>query len=336
MPDRSKFYDPTNAPYYNPSVERRVVLITGGNTGIGWYTVLHLYLHGYVIYMAGRTKSKVLKAFEDIKKEAATRILSEKAEEKYHVGELHYIYIDLLDLSSVTKAADEFQQQEQRLDILINNAGVMGVPYQITKDDYELQYQVNFVAHFLFTCKLIPSLLKVAQDGQLPRIVVLSSIGHNFEFKHYKPEQHKLKGFPDSVYTWIRYGIAKTADIHFVKELSKKYPEILSLAVHPGIVLGTELYNHWRQIPVVKYGSNALFGISNKLIGVTNEEGCLSTLRAALDPKLTLENNGIYIATGGVVEKPSRIASNEKYCKETWDWNVEELNKRGFNVEDDR
>lgn len=68
MPTRSKFYNPTTAPYYNPKTERKVVIITGGNSGIGWYTTLHLYLHGYVVYMAGRTELKVRKAFEDIEK----------------------------------------------------------------------------------------------------------------------------------------------------------------------------------------------------------------------------------------------------------------------------
>ncbi|CAK9438753.1 uncharacterized protein LODBEIA_P29770 [Lodderomyces beijingensis] len=332
MPDKSKFFDPASAPYYDPVVDRKVALITGGNTGIGWYTVLHLYLHGYIVYLAGRTESKVLQAFEDIKKEAETRI--NKTGEKHPLGQLHYIRIDLLDLSTVPKAVEQFLSQEKKLDVLINNAGIMGVPHEITKDGYELQYQVNFVAHFLLTLQLIPTLLKDAETSkEPPRIVVLSSIGHNFSYKHFKPEQHKLNTFPNAVFTWVRYGIAKTAEIQFVKELSIKYPQILSIAVHPGIILGTELYNHWRQIPVIKYPANAFFSLSDKCIGVSNEEGSLASLRAAMDPSLTPEkDNGEYIATGGVVDKPSKVAANRKYAEETWNWNIEELKKRGFEV----
>lgn len=336
MPDRSHFFNPTNAPHYDPLKERKTVFITGGNTGIGWYTALHLYLHGYIIYMAGRTELKMLKAFEDIKAEAQTRLGQMDAKEQYPVGELHYIYIDLLDLLTVPKAVDQFLAKEKKLDILIGNAGIMGVPYKITKDGYELQYQVNFVAHFLLTLKFIPTLLYTAKTTpEPPRIIILTSIGHNFaSLKHYKPEQNiKLNSFPNALFTWVRYGLAKTADIQMIKELSTKYPQILSIAVHPGIILGTELYNHWRNIPVVKYAANCVFDISDRVMGVSNEEGSFATLRAAMDPNLNIkENSGDYFVTGGVVDKPSKNASNLEYAKETWDWNVEELNKRGFDV----
>ncbi|KAI5966330.1 uncharacterized protein KGF55_000639 [Candida pseudojiufengensis] len=331
-PNRSKFFNPETAPYYDPKEDRRVVLITGGNTGIGWYTVLHLYLHGYIIYMAGRTESKVLKAFEDIKKEAELR--NSKLDKIHPVGELHYIHIDLLDLSSIPQAVKAFSEKESKLDILIGNAGIMGVPYKVTKDDYEIQYQVNFVAHFLLILELLPYLKKESKSGITPRIVLLSSIGHNFaSYKHFKPEQNKLNCFPNSIYTWVRYGIAKTSEIQLVKQLAVKEPEILSIAVHPGIILGTELYNHWRELPIVKYAANAVFAISDKVMGVSNEEGALATLKACMSPELNLKkDNGEYFVTGGVVEKPSKNASNLKYGEETWDWNVKELQKRGFNV----
>ncbi|KAI5955749.1 hypothetical protein KGF54_001251 [Candida jiufengensis] len=338
MPNRSKFFNPETAPYYDPKIDRRVVLITGGNTGIGWYTVLHLYLHGYIIYMAGRTESKVLKAFEDIKKEAELRNskkLEKDPEFKQHpYGELHHIYIDLLDLSTIPKAVKNFGSKENKLDILIGNAGIMGVPYKITKDDYEIQYQVNFVSHFLLILNILPYLRKESTTGVIPRIVLLSSIGHNFaSYKHFKPEQNKLNCFPNSIYTWVRYGIAKTSEIQIIKQLKIKEPEILSIAIHPGIILGTELYNHWREIPIIKYGANAFFAISDKLIGVSNEEGSLATLKACMDPELTIKkDSGEYFVTGGIVDKPSKNASNLKYGEETWDWNLKELQKRGFEV----
>ena len=98
-----------------------------------------------------------------------------------------------MDLSSIPKAVAEFAAaKEEKLDVLINNAGVMGVPYEVTKDDYEIQYQVNFVAHFLLTLQLVPYLRKTVDAGGTPRIVNLSSIGHNFSYKHFRPDQNKL------------------------------------------------------------------------------------------------------------------------------------------------
>ena len=328
--NKSGFFDPSTAPYYDPKETRKVVFITGGNSGIGWYTVLHLYLHGYIVYVAGRTESKVLKAIDDIKAEAENRQAKETT--KHPLGELNYIHIDLLDLSTVTKAVDEFAEKEKILDVLINNAGLMGVPYEVTKDDYEIQYQVNFVAHYLLTLKLLPFLQSAVKIGVTPRIINLASIGHNFQFKHFTPEQNKFDKFPNSVFTWVRYGIAKSSQIQFAKELANHYPDILSVSVHPGVILGTELYNHWKNIPIIGIGARGIFALSDKLIGVSNEEGSLATLRAALDPSLTLKENGEYLITGGKIDEPSKIASNTQYSKETWDWNYEQLKKRGYNI----
>ena len=63
----------------------------------------------------------------------------------------------------------------------------------------------------------------------------MASIGHNFQFKHFTPEQNKLDKFPNSVFTWVRYGIAKSSQIQFAKELANHYPDILSVSVHPGL-----------------------------------------------------------------------------------------------------
>lgn len=324
--NKSNFFKPESAPFYNPKDQRKVALITGGNSGIGWFTALHLYLHGYIVYVAGRTESKVLKAIEDIKVEA------EKRKGSNPTGELNYIHIDLTDLSTVPKAVDQFSEKEQSLDILINNAGLMGVPYEVTKDDYEIQYQVNFVSHFLLTMKLIPFLENAAEKGVTPRIVNLASVGHNFEFKHIPPEKNKLNNFPNSFYTWVRYGLAKTSQIQFAKELAVKYLTILSLSVHPGVILGTELYNYWKNLPVIGLAAKGVFAAADKTIGVSVEEGSLASLRAALDPSLTLKENGSYFTTGGTIDNPSKIASNPEYAEETWTWNIEQLKKRGFLV----
>lgn len=331
MPDKSAFYNPATAAYYDPTNNRRVAIVTGGNSGIGWFTVLHLYLHGYVVYVAGRTESKVLKAIDEIKAEAEKRVAAYSEEEKKerHLGSLTFTHFDCCDLQSVASCATKFLEKEPRLDILINNAGLMGVPYEVTKDGYEIQYQVNFVAPFLFSLLLVPGLLEAKKAGVTPRNILLSSIGHNFAFKYYDPS-NRINCTPNFIYTWVRYGNAKAAEIQFAIKLAQLYPDILTFSVHPGVIVDTELYNHWKQLPILGPITKATLRVSHLAMGVTVEEGCLATLRAALDPALTEKDNGKYMETGGVIAKPSKVASNPNNIEKTFTWNLEELEKKGF------
>ncbi|KAK6204896.1 uncharacterized protein RJT21DRAFT_111444 [Scheffersomyces amazonensis] len=333
MLNRSKFFNPSTAPYFDPKSDRRVVLLTGGNSGIGWFTALHLYLHGYVVYVGGRTESKVLKAIDEIKTEADKRVSEYPVEVKSSrkLGQLKYLYMDLLDLQTVSDAADKLKSQESKLHILINNAGIMGIPYQLTKDGYEIQYQVNFVSHFLLTLKLLPLLKNVANEGKIePRVVNLASIGHNFSYKYFHPSD-LLNRSPFFVYTWFRYGNAKVSGILGAKQLAKEEPEILSLSVHPGIILGTDLYDYWLKMPVLGIFTRGLSKIADAAMGVSVEEGCLATLKAAMDPTLNIKkDSGKYLVTGGPEGTPNSVGRNPKNAKTTWDWNVEALHERGF------
>lgn len=329
--DTSKYFKPESVTYYDPKKDHRVVFLTGATSGIGWYTCLHLYLHGYIVYIASRNEDRLVKTIEDIKVEASKRTENYSDDEKASrpLGELYYIQLDLSDLSTVPKAVEQFGKRENKLDILINNAGLMAVPYQMTKDGYEIQYQVNFVGHLLLTLQLLPF---IKESDTTPRIINLSSFGHNFEFKYFHPSEHDFNKFPNAIYTWVRYGKAKVSQIHLTKALASQYPEILSFAVHPGIVFGTGLFDYYKSIPILKYLNKAAFEVSDKIAGLTNEEGSLATLRAAMDPELTLEkDNGSYLVTGGSIEIPSKVATTQENIDETWNWNIEELKKRGFN-----
>lgn len=331
---KKDFYDPTTAEYLNPQTTRRVVLITGANSGIGYYTALHLYLHGYIVYIAGRTELKVEKAINDIEVEASKRAEKYTEEEKSDrfFGSLKFLYIDLLDLSTVTAAAEELGKLESKLHILISNAGIMGVPYKLSKDGYEIQYQVNFVSHFLLTFKVLPYLNNAIDEGVTPRVITLSSIGHNMSYKYFHPST-KFDKSPNFYFTWLRYGNAKAAAIEFMKKFAVEYPDILSASVHPGVIIDTELYNHWKNLAVIGLAAKGLFSAVDKVIGIFTEEGALATLRAALDPTLTLKDSGAYYVDGGEVGKPSKVASNQENIDTTWTWNLEELEKKGFVID---
>lgn len=332
MVNTSTFYNPATAEYYNIKADRRVAIVTGGNSGIGWYTVLHLYLHGYVVYVAGRTESKVLKAIDEIEAEAHKRREAYSKEESSQrtLGSLTFLHFDCCDLSSVVAAAANFRKKEPKLHILINNAGVMGIPHETTKDGYEIQYQVNFVAPFLFTLELLPALEK-ATSNVIPRVVFLSSIGHNASYKFFEPTD-PIKHFPDSVFTWVRYGNAKAAEIQIVQKLAQQYPGLEFFAVHPGVIVDTELYSYWRNLPVIGHFAKAGSWAVGSLMGISPEEGSTGSLRAALDPTL-LGKSGAYLDQGGAVGRASKVATSPANIERTWSENIRLLKQKGFQVE---
>lgn len=329
MVDISKFYKPEEATYYNPAVDRRVAIVTGGNSGIGWFTVLHLYLHGYVVYVAGRTESKVTKAIEDIEVEAHKRrdAYSEEEKRERFVGSLTYIHFDCTDLKSVVATAENFKAQETSLHILINNAGIMAVPYEITKDGYEIQYQVNFVAPFLFTFELLPA-LQADTTVEKPRVVFLSSIGHNVAYRYFQPTD-TIKKFPDFFFTWVRYGNAKAADIEFVTKFAEQYPQIEAFAVHPGAIINTGLYKWWQELPLIGGLFSVGFLAIGSFMGISPEQGSLSALRAGMDPSL-LGKGGIYLDQGGLIGHPSRLVQNRVNIETTWNENFRLLKEKGY------
>ncbi|ODV88289.1 hypothetical protein CANARDRAFT_26444 [[Candida] arabinofermentans NRRL YB-2248] len=324
--------DPDNLPYFNPSEERRVCFITGGNSGIGYYTVLHLYLHGYIVYLGGRSRTRVETAIKSIKEEAISRRskFSSKQLNGRFLGDLKFLEIDLLNLQSVNKAAIEFKSREKQLHVIINNAGVMAQPYSKTMDNFEIQLQVNYVSHFLLTNKLLP--LLEANDTITPRVVYLSSIGHwlcpipvelgtQFDYR------------PNIIFTWFRYGLAKTAGIQFMKSLARSHPTILCFAVHPGFVMNTNLFSHFTRLPLIGFMFWVFFQIFGYIFGVSNEQGSYSTLKCVLSEELTLENdNGKYFATLGVESEPSYVARSISHGDQNWAWTVAELNKRGYSL----
>lgn len=362
-------FDPDSAPYYSPTKDHRVALITGGNSGIGWYTALHLYLHGFIVYIAGRSPKRVEKAIKDIEQEAAIRrSASQKTdnskpqtdekqrEEERPLGELRYLQLDLLDLKSIERAAEQFQHRERYLNLLILNAGVMALPHSITQDGFEIQVQTNYLAHVLLTQLLVGLLENAANDngdndtkingttdynssnngGGDPRIVYLSSIGHQLYFWNFHPDS-TFNYVPNILFTWLRYGMAKTFGIHYMKILALKYPLILSIAVHPGFVMNTNLFSYWTRLPIIGTLFWVFFQIFGWIFGVEIEQGSLATLKAALSPNLNRDNdNGKYFATGGVESQPSKIANNLTYAVNSYSWAIKQLQLQGFDFTSDK
>ena len=195
----------------------KTILITGANTGLGFQTALELAKKNAFVILAGRSEEKLNQAVVDIKKEIPSATLETGV-------------IDLSDLKSVKTFADQIIAKHKRLDVLINNAGVMFPPASKTKDGFELQFGVNFIAHFVLTAYLF-ELINSTKDS---RIVTLSSIAHKngtIDFDNLKLEKPYDK--------FREYGQSKVADLIFTFELQRRLTEIgsntISVGAHPGI-----------------------------------------------------------------------------------------------------
>ncbi|KAH3902348.1 related to Probable oxidoreductase ENV9 [Saccharomycodes ludwigii] len=318
-------------PYYNPQLERKVAIITGPTTGIGFHTALHLYLHGFIIYLCCKNTHKANKIISQIKQEIITKKLIAKEEEYEECfGELRYINIDLADLKSIKKNISNWfikNKIETKVDLLINNGGAMGVPFEETKDGIEIQLQTNYIAHFLLTIELLPLIKKC--HG---RVISVSSVSHNLQIINLDIN-NGFNYFPNMIFTWIRFAIAKTACIQFVKILAIKHSDIYCLAIHPGIVMDTGLFSYWTRLPIFGIFFWLFFQVIGIFFSVSRESGAVSLLKTALSEDLNIEqSSGKYFNSKGIEKVPGGVANNLDYTASTWIWTVHKLKDKGFDV----
>lgn len=323
-------YDPTTLPFYNPAKTNKVALVTGANAGIGYYTVLHLYIHGFHVYMACRNQAKAEEAKAKLEVEAKERLATDPKLKEAFLGKLTLLKIDLCSLKQTEEAAEIFKRQEPKgLDVLVNNAGVMAVPFELTEDGYDVQLQVNHVAPTLFTLKLLPLLLA---KGGPARVVNLSSIGHTLAdgtCDYTKTLDH----WPLFYWGFVRYGQAKTASIQFAKALASRFPtKLFSCSVHPGFCLDTNLAWYWRGRGIGAMISEFVIWVSTKVQGIPTEEGCYTSIYAALSEDLTpqKDNGNYYCPMPPHPEATAATASSPELIEKTWKWTIDELKAKGF------
>ena len=244
-----------------PDETGRVAIVTGSNTGLGYDTARVLAARGARVVMAVRDTAKGDAAA------ARIRELSKGAEVTVHE-------LDLGSLASVRAAAAELAAAHPRIDLLINNAGVMYPPKQNTADGFELQFGTNHLGHFALTGLLLKNLLGV--DGS--RVVAVASIAHNIRAKiDFADLQWETRRY-DRV---ASYGQSKLANLMFTYDLQRRLAaakaKTIAVAAHPGVA-ATELVRH-----VPGAGLPGVSWLSGRLLN-TSELGALPTLRAATDP----------------------------------------------------
>ncbi|XP_018791888.1 PREDICTED: retinol dehydrogenase 12-like [Bactrocera latifrons] len=272
----------------------KVVIITGANTGIGKETARELAKRGATIYMACRDMEKCEKARQELIKDTCNK-------------NIFGMKLDLASLKSIKDFVDNFKKIESRLDILINNAGIMHCPRMVTQDGFEMQIGVNHLGHFYLTNLLLDLLKKSAPS----RIVVLSSLAHKFgPFKKNDfLSEHSYS--PSKVYSH-----SKIANILFAHELAKRLQgtKVTINSLHPGVV-ESELMRHHTII------NNAVFRPVATVLKwpffKTTSNGAQTTIYAALDPDLELVS-GAYFADCQP-KKTTTVARDDNLAKWLWD-----------------
>ena len=265
-----------------PDQSGKIMIVTGANSGIGFETARSLALHGATVIMACRSLERGQAAVDQIRSQNPR-------------GQAILQRLDLADLASVGEFAGRFLEEYNRLDILINNAGVMVPPYQLTVDGFELQFGTNHLGHF----KLTGLLIDVLQSTPDSRVITVSSGLHIFGRINFRDlnSQRSYKNM-------LAYCQSKLANLLFGYELQRRAAGSggvpISIVVHPG----------YAATNVQRY--NRLFRMLNPIIAQSQEMGALPSLYAATSPEI---HGGEYIGPDrffGQHGYPHKIRSSQR------------------------
>lgn len=280
-----------------------------GSAGLGAASAKALAAHNPAhIYISGRNRK-------------AGEALIHEIQTKNPKAQMTFVQLDLSSIASV-KAAIKQSFKHDRLDILMCNAGIMAQPATLSPDGYEIQFATNHLGHAMLIQCLLPTLLRTAeQPGSDVRVLQLTSMGYAFhprggisfaELDAHKPMRRLLLG------GWVRYGHSKLANILYAAELARRYPQITSVSVHPGVVL-TDLYfsQPWYSRWFISLGAYLQgLGFLQPHQGCWNQTWC-----AAAAQKEELVNGGYYYPVG--VEKFGELdgtARDEKLAARLYEW----------------
>ncbi|MEO6922746.1 MAG: oxidoreductase [Bryocella sp.] len=261
-----------------PSLAGKQALVTGANSGIGYWTAVELARHGASVLLGCRNPQKGLAALDRLRAEVPG-------------AQTQVVELDMASLDSIRSFASSFVASGAALDLLVNNAGVMAIKdRQLTTDGFERQFGTNHLGHFALTGLLIPALLR----APAPRVVTVASLAHRggkIEFDNLQGERHYA--------AWDAYNNSKLANILFAKELDQKArmarSRLTSIAVHPGISK-TNIFENGLKGKDFKSIFMSIFGGP---LMQNDKMGALPTLYGATAPEA---QGGQYIGPDGMME----------------------------------
>ena len=291
-------------PEHIPDLSGRVTVVTGANSGIGLETARELARRGARTILACRSAERGEQAIADLRAEIPD-------------GEVELMMLDLASLASIERFAAEFASTRSRLDVLVNNAGIMAVPYSLTEDGFESQMGINHLGHFALTGRLLGALLNTPGA----RVVNVASTAHRggrMDFDNLLFENGRYSPFR-------AYCRSKLANLLFTLGLQRRFEqagaEALALSAHPGMAttnIGNHLHGH-RIFNVTGFLSSGIVQSASM--------GALPTLRAAVDPGA---GGGQYYGPRGLagqrgypgVVSSTAAARNPKAAARLWEASV--------------
>jgi NAD(P)-dependent dehydrogenase (short-subunit alcohol dehydrogenase family) len=287
-----------------PDQSGRVAIVTGANSGLGQATASELARAGALVVLTSRDMGKGERAVEEIRANVPA-------------ASLELEQLDLADLASVRAFAERAGASHERLDLLINNAGVMAPPRRLTADGFESQFGTNHLGHYALTGLLLGGLLAAPQ----PRVVTVSSGGHRIGRINFGDLQGEQR-----YNNWLAYGQSKLANLMFCFELDRRATTactaLSSMAAHPGYAATNLQFAG----PSRSY-EQSLGALGNRLFAQSAEMGALPTLYAATVPDLP---SGSFVGPDGFMEQrgyPQVVtAASKAYNRESWRrlWEVSE------------
>lgn len=287
-----------------PQQEGRIAVVTGANSGLGFYTTRALAMKGARVIMACRNLEKSEAARKAIVKEGVA-------------VEPELWQLNLASLESVKHFAQEFAERNTKLDLLINNAGLMAIPFDRTEDGFEMQFGVNYLGHFALTARLWPLL----SDTENSRVIQVGSLAH-YIGKIRFDDIHWQKGYSK----WGAYGMSKLANLLFVRELASRLMEsgegVTVAAAHPGYA-DTELQAKGARMKGKNLEAVSMTMI-NRVVAQSGEKGALPSLYAATADGV---RQGDYFGPGGVLklkgwpvpDSPSKKLVNPEVARKLWE-----------------
>jgi NAD(P)-dependent dehydrogenase (short-subunit alcohol dehydrogenase family) len=281
----------------NIDLSGKTIVVTGGSAGLGIETIRVLASCGARIVSVVRDEAKGQAAAKKIRKGLPK-------------AEIEIAVLDLFDLDSVRRGADDIAKRFSRIDRLINNAGVMACPLGRTAQGLDTQLGTNHLGHFVLTARLIPQLLA----GNPARIVNLSSAGHRLS-----PFRFEDPFFEKEPYDkWTAYGQAKTANVLFSVALDERFKDrgLRAYAVHPGAIQ-TELGRHMNQDDIKDLLARRSPDSPMKFKQIP--QGAATTVWAATAPELE-DQGGLYCEDCQIAEK----AKDESSASGVLSWALDE------------
>ncbi|KAK4241903.1 short-chain dehydrogenase TIC 32, chloroplastic, partial [Achaetomium macrosporum] len=291
-----------------PDLTGKVILITGGTAGVGAGTVIELARHNpaHLVFTGRNAKSA-----------EATIASARSAGSDVRVT---FVECDLANLASVKTAAEKILASLDRLDVLVCNAGIMAKPAALSKDGYEIHFATNHLGDALLTLKLFPL---IERTGKLPgadvRIVMITSAAWRgtppggIVFDKIKPTQEMAV-----LGRWLRYGQSKLANMLWARDIAKRYPQILSFSLTPGVVetslvtdlrLADKLFVYLINIGKVK----------------TQEEGTHNMLWVIGAPRASIKRGAYYEPVGDLSPTETKASKDPGLRDKLWEWTEEEL-----------